>query len=449
VRDVTPDAVPCGLVELDAHGVIIAANEVFRAWTGTVSVAGRRLADFIDSVDPVRGLAAADIVFLKNDRGIRRPVLVEGAFGEGIAVIFDATRRQEVEDGLLQTHALVRRTQNRLQLVIDASIAFAAASTEEDLGQLLAETAARAYAAEESIVFLADDGDLHQVAGTYPFAELDVAELLSIPALRRGEVVKIAGVEEAHAIAASLGRAFVSAGVHSIIASPIWHEDEVLGVFVCFFLHPRTFDEQASPLANALSGQAGQVITSLRLQRALEHAATHDETTSLPNRRFLEEQLQGRRADDAFTAIFFIDLDGFKHVNDGYGHAVGDRLLREVAARLRGIVRGEHVVARYGGDEFVVVADVSDPDAATEIAERIRLRLAERYESIPAHLPLSASIGVALADGSISVGTDQLIRLADQAMYAAKDAGGNRVSAAIAPIARIAIEDLAGGPALP
>jgi GGDEF domain-containing protein len=97
----------------------------------------------------------------------------------------------------------------------------------------------------------------------------------------------------------------------------------------------------------------------------------------------------------------------------------------------------------------VVVADVSDPDAATEIAERIRLRLAERYESIPAHLPLSASIGLALADGSISVGTDQLIRLADQAMYAAKDGGGNRVSAAIAPIARIAIEDLAGDPALP
>ncbi|GAA2072893.1 hypothetical protein GCM10009840_02250 [Pseudolysinimonas kribbensis] len=448
MRDVVPDAVPCGLVELDDQGAIVGANEVFRAWTGTVSVAGRLLTDFIDSIDPQRGLAAGDIVFLKNDDGMRRPVLVEGPLGAGIAVVFDATHRQAVEDGLLQTHALVRRTQNRLQLVIDASIAFSAATTEEELGQLLAETAARAYAAEESMVFLSDDGRLRQVAGTYPFAELDVGELLSIPALRRGEVVKIAGAEEAYAVAAPLGRAFVSAGVHSIIASPIWHEDDVLGVFVCFFLHPRGFDEQASPLASALSGQAGQVITSLRLQRALEHAATHDETTSLPNRRFLEEQLQLHERVDGLTAIFFVDLDGFKHVNDGHGHAVGDRLLREVGARLRSIVRGDHVVARYGGDEFVVVAEVPDPDAAAEIAERIRIRLAERYESIPAHLPLSASIGVALADASTPIGTDQLIRLADQAMYAAKDAGGDRVSAAIAPTVRSTLGDLASGPAL-
>jgi diguanylate cyclase (GGDEF)-like protein len=436
-------------VELDEQGAIVAANQVFRTWTGTASVVGRRLIEFIDSVDPVRGLAAGDIVFLRNDQGMRRPVLVEGALTAGTAVIVDATRRQAVEDGLLQTHALVRRTQNRLQLVIDASIAFAAAATEEELARLLAETAARAYAAEESIVFLADDGALRQAAGSYPFAELDVDELLSLPALRRGEVVKIAGSEEAYAIAAPIGRAFVAAGVHSLIATPIRHEDEILGAFVCFFLHPRAFDEQASPLASALSGQAGQVITSLRLQRALEHAATHDQTTSLPNRRYLEEQLQERRATDALTAIFFIDLDGFKHVNDGHGHAVGDRLLREVGARLRGIVRGEHVVARYGGDEFVIVADVPNPDAANEIAERIRARLAERYESIPAHMPLSASIGLALADGSLPVGTEQLIRLADQAMYAAKDAGGDRVTAAIPPIAARVVEGLAASRVLP
>lgn len=446
--DVPADAVPCGLVQLDAQGLILAANEVFRAWTGTVSVTGRPLTEFIDSADPGRGLAAGDIVFLTNEDGLRRPVLVEGALSRGIAVVFDATRRQAVEDGLLQTHALVRRTQNRLQLVIDASIAFAAATTEEDLAQLLADTAARAYAAEESIVFLADDGELRPVAGSYPFADLDASELLSNPALRRGEVVKIAGADEAFAVAAPIGRAFLSAGVHSIIASPVGHEDDVLGVFICFFLHPRGFDEQASPLASALSGQAGQVITSLRLQRALEHAATHDETTSLPNRRFLEEQLQLREGSGGLTAIFFIDLDGFKHVNDGYGHAVGDRLLREVGGRLRAIVRGDHIVARYGGDEFVVVAEVGSPDAAAGIADRIRLRLAEPYESIPAHLPLSASIGLALTDGATPVGTDQLIRLADQAMYAAKDAGGDRVTAAVPPIARGAVRDLASGTAL-
>jgi len=349
-------------------------------------------------------------------------------------VIFDATRRQEVEDGLLETHALVRRTQNRLQLVIDASIAFAEATSEKELAELLAETTARAYAAEESLVFLAGPDGLEPVAGSYPFGDLAHAELLALPGLPRGEVVKISGVDQAYALAAPFGRAFTSAGVHAVIVAPIRHEAETLGAFACFFLHPRSFDEQASPLASALSGQAGQVITSMRLQAALEHAATHDETTGLPNRRYLEERLQAPQGEpgDA-TAIFFVDLDGFKRVNDQFGHAVGDRLLREVGERLRGAIRDDQVVARYGGDEFVVVADVPSPRIATEMAERIRLRLEQPYGTVPAHIALSASIGVALADGTGAIGTDQLIRLADQAMYAAKDAGGNRVAAAAGP----------------
>jgi diguanylate cyclase (GGDEF)-like protein len=430
VHDIPADDVPCGDVELDAEGRITGANALFRAWVGTLSVEGRRFAEFIDSSDPERGLAVGDIVFLIDADGPRRPVIVEGGASEGVAIVFDATRRQAVEDGLLETHALVRRTQNRLQLVIDAAIAFAAATTERDLAELLADSAARAYAAEESIVFLADEsGRFAPAAGTYPFGDLAFGELLALPGLSRGDVVKIAGTDRAYAIAAPLGRAFTSAGVHSVIVAPVRHEADVLGFFVCFFLHPRAFDEQASPLASALAGQAGQVITSLRLQRQLEHAATHDEITGLPNRRFLEERLQLGGSVAGSTAILFVDLDGFKSVNDRFGHAVGDRLLREVGERLRGSVRAEHVVARYGGDEFVIVADVPDGSAA-ELAERLRRRIEEPYDTVPEHVAISASIGVSVAEGAGPVGTDQLIRLADQAMYAAKGAGGNRVTAA-------------------
>ena len=421
------DEVPAGVLRLDADGRIVEANAVFRAWTGADPVIGRRLAEFVDAVEPDRALAEGDIVFLRNADGLRRPVLVEGADEPGLVVVFDATRRQEVEDGLLETHALVRRTQIRLQLVIDASIAFAEAATERGLAELLVETASRAYAAEEALVFLAGPGGLSPAAGSYPFGDLAYGELLALPGLARGEVVKVSGVDAAYGIAAPLGRAFTSAGVHAVIVAPIRHEGETLGAFACFFLHPRAFDEQASPLASALAGQAGQAITSMRLQAALEHAATHDETTGLPNRRFLEERLRAPASGGA-TAIVFIDLDGFKRVNDGFGHAIGDLLLREVGARLRASVRAEHVVARYGGDEFVVVAEMTDPRAASELAERIRDRLEKPYATVR-DVTISASVGVAVADGSTPIGVDQLLRLADQAMYAAKGAGGNRVAA--------------------
>jgi diguanylate cyclase (GGDEF)-like protein len=436
VQDVEADRVPSGLVEFDEHGRLIDANAVFLGWVGVDSVAGRELGDFVDSADPERVLASGDIVFLRRHDGVRRPVLIERREGGRLAVVFDATHRQEVEDGFLQSHALVRRTQNRLQLVIDASISFAATTSESELAGLLADTAARAYAAEESIVFLTDEaGQLSRAAGSYPFGDLPYVELVGLPGLESGEVIKISGVDEAFAVAAPLGRAFTSAGVHSVIVAPVHHEEALLGVFACFFLHPRAFDDQASPLASALAGQAGQVITSLRLQRRLEHAATHDETTGLPNRRYLEEHLRGPRGGSERIAMFFVDLDGFKGINDTLGHLAGDRVLREVGCRLRSIMRDGDIVARFGGDEFVVAAAVSAADTAEEIAERIRRTIEDPYLGLPLGVRVTASVGFALADAEAQLETDRLIRLADQAMYAAKSAGGNRASSAPEPSA--------------
>lgn len=423
------DHLPCGLVEQDPDGRLVVANARFRDWVGTDEVIGRDLAEFIDSADPRAALASKEIVFLRGQAGHRRPVLLEQA-ADGTIAFFDATHRQEVEDGLHRSHGLVRRTQNRLQLVIDASIAFAAAATEAELASLLADTAARAYAAEESIVFLSDEaGRLHPAAGSYPLVDLAYGELVGLPQLRRGEVVKVSGIEEAFAVAAPVGRSFDSAGVHSMIVAPVLHEGVLLAVFACFFLHPRQFDDQASPLAGALAGQAGQVITTVRLQRRLEHAATHDGITGLPNRRYLEERLRNPDSPlEGNVAILFVDLDGFKLINDTFGHSVGDHLLADVGRRLRDAVRDSDVVARYGGDEFVVVAEVDDAAAATALAERIRSCSEEPYGVAGESLSVTASIGLALADLSMPIRTDQLIRLADQAMYDAKSTGGNRIS---------------------
>ena len=155
-----------------------------------------------------------------------------------------------------------------------------------------------------------------------------------------------------------------------------------------------------------------------------EHQANHDSLTELPNRKLLVDQLEAAlkdRADSESVALFVLDLDRFKEVNDTLGHQTGDRLLQIVAQRLREAVRPEDTVARLGGDEFaVLLAPVRDEEAALEVARRIGVALAEPFQLEGMLLELEGSVGVALAPAH---GTDveQLLRCADIAMYVAKD----------------------------
>ena len=129
--------------------------------------------------------------------------------------------------------------------------------------------------------------------------------------------------------------------------------------------------------------------------------------------------------------MLFIDIDGFKHVNDSYGHLVGDKLLKNIAQRLRDCVRKSDTVGRFGGDEFVVVLNGIDSfDNVLVIAENIRAQLEKTYQFDNLNLQLSPSIGVALYPDN---GNDeqQLLQYADQAMYRAKNAGGNRVDVGV------------------
>jgi diguanylate cyclase (GGDEF)-like protein len=220
-----------------------------------------------------------------------------------------------------------------------------------------------------------------------------------------------------------------AAGVHALIAAPLQHDGEFFGVFACFFRHPRSFDQEAAPLADALANQATQTLTTIRLQRRLEHAAMHDETTGLPNRRMLEEQSTKSQARQ--VGLIFVDLDGFKTVNDRLGHDLGDDVLREVGRRLRAAVRPVDVVARYGGDEFIVVCEGADESVAHEVAERVRHAIGEEYPFLPGGMRLGASVGISVGTVFQSVAPlDRLIRAADQAMYEAKTAGGNRITLA-------------------
>ncbi len=184
----------------------------------------------------------------------------------------------------------------------------------------------------------------------------------------------------------------------------------------------------------ALTLRLGQ----LRLQRdALRVLAETDELTGLPNRRSGLDQLQHEimlaRARGRSLAVAFLDADHFKAVNDTHGHAVGDRVLARIAQRVREGVRGGDVVARVGGEEFLVVLPGADASAAWQRLERVRQRIEEDPEGRALGLPaITASAGVTLLRP-----TDRdaaaLLRRADAAMYRAKHYGRNRVELDVAP----------------
>jgi diguanylate cyclase (GGDEF)-like protein len=163
----------------------------------------------------------------------------------------------------------------------------------------------------------------------------------------------------------------------------------------------------------------------------LRHQAMHDALTGLPNRILaldrVEQMLARARRGQFPVAALYVDVDGFKAVNDSFGHAAGDELLRTVGKRLESVVREGDTAARIGGDEFVVLVEGSTLDAGAElVAERLLEVLSQPYEmsgEAGRELSVTASIGIALG---LRAGADELLRDADIAMYEAKAAGKNR-----------------------
>jgi len=154
-----------------------------------------------------------------------------------------------------------------------------------------------------------------------------------------------------------------------------------------------------------------------------EHLASHDALTDMPNRRLLEDRLEQAlaRADRQHhkIAILALDLDSFKEVNDTFGHRVGDLVLKSVATRVKARLRASDTLARTGGDEFTIVADVADPLGAQVLVSALELAFAQPFEVEGKLVTTGASIGVALYpdDGR---GADDLRAAADKAMYVAK-----------------------------
>ncbi|MFC5577818.1 diguanylate cyclase domain-containing protein [Lysobacter niabensis] len=214
---------------------------------------------------------------------------------------------------------------------------------------------------------------------------------------------------------------------------PLCTSDRVIGALVVQSYHSTVrYSAEDKQLLQFVSEQIAAAIERKRSRALLEHLVGHDPLTELPNRNFFHERLEqalvAAQRENLRLAVLYLDLDGFKGINDRYGHDLGDLLLREVGQRIHRCVRQSDMVARLGGDEFVVMLyGIAHAEHAHMAAEQIRKVLLEPYVLEGHTVQISASIGIALHPEH---GEDKkpLLRHADNAMYAAKRNGGNRLA---------------------
>lgn len=189
------------------------------------------------------------------------------------------------------------------------------------------------------------------------------------------------------------------------------------------------FDKNGKPVR--FVGFNTDISKQVEYQKKLDHIAKHDVLTQLPNRFLLSELLtyamHKTKRENKYLALLFIDLDGFKDVNDTYGHDIGDEVLLSVASKMNDIIRESDIVSRIGGDEFVVVA--SGLHSHNEIFPLLQRLLSDLSSDIiydDKRIKISASIGVSFYPQIKDIGNESLIRQADQAMYDAKLSGKNQ-----------------------
>jgi diguanylate cyclase (GGDEF)-like protein len=218
--------------------------------------------------------------------------------------------------------------------------------------------------------------------------------------------------------------AFAADGIRAALAIPVHEHGDVVGsIVVATHQAGRTYSQVEREILTAFAEHASLALTDAKTVSDAIHQALHDGLTDLPNRQLLIDRLEHAqaRAERAGTrvAVLFVDLDTFKNVNDTFGHAVGDILLREAARRLLGCIRAADTAARFGGDEFVVLLEDVEEARVTQVADRILETMNDPFEVEGRELYIGASIGIAIG-GRVN---DDLLRNADLALYRAKARG--------------------------
>jgi two-component system cell cycle response regulator len=223
-------------------------------------------------------------------------------------------------------------------------------------------------------------------------------------------------------------------GMQSLLILPLLVREDPVGTLALAAKRPEAFTAQARQTLSAMANQLAVALANAESVRRLSELATTDGLTGCLNKRsFLDEMEKRLKVAERFgkkLSLIVTDIDHFKSVNDTYGHAVGDHVIRGLGEILRNLKRETDVVGRFGGEEFCILCEETDARGAVQLAERVREQLRERqFESELGRLHVTCSLGVAQFPDDAK-DDKQLFELADKALYLAKQTGRNRVCTA-------------------
>ena len=430
------DRCPTPLVVVDDAGTIVYANQALMALTGYSKVDGVRTSIFeYLHPDDVDWIAEAFMQLAHQDpdeAGWRgrpwAPIHARLVARDGVPIPVEVRGRDATDDPEIGGVVYEVRPAHEREIFQRVLTGVAAGGDDETQLDLVMELVASSPLEISAAILELHDGEaVDVVAATSDIIQtvLEQADAGDLDVLTRSaETPTFVAVDD---VPGALGKGLAVAGLvdawRTDVASPAPRSQHRLVAFT------PTHHVPAIGVIDALRRAAeltAVVLLRTRTEGLLKHAARHDELTELPNRRGL---LDGARATAAAElAVLFVDLDGFKAVNDRYGHATGDVVLRELAERIRTVTRPADLVARLGGDEFAVVISSATREeldtAVPSLADRIIDVVDEPVETERGTASLSASVGYVIVDAA--VGLEQALASADRAMYVAKRAGGAR-----------------------
>jgi diguanylate cyclase (GGDEF)-like protein/PAS domain S-box-containing protein len=449
--------VPCGIVSTEHDGVMVAVNRSFEELIGYASekLIGTTFRALLTSgsqlfyetrfrpVLELDGSAREVALTLKRADGHIISILVNATRIDANRIqmaVFDSSKRQDWERELLAARRAAETSERRVTALQSATTKFTAAGSESELASALVNSAKNVFFADDAAVVLFEDtGALRVAEGRHlllPLIRLQGAHPEDAKFIA-AEVIAIPNLGIAEATSHESAEVLKSLHMEALTAVPLVGDGRILGALISFFRREREFDETTIALHHALARQASLVLDRIRLRRELEQLAMHDQLTGLANRNLLSERLSHAlaQAERSRTpmALLFLDLDGFKRVNDDLGHHAGDAVLQTVAKRIDGVVRDADIVGRFGGDEFLVICDHADEDTAVLVATRIVEAIAHPMVGLTHGHPVTTSVGIAVyrPDGTEAPDSDVLVRAADTAMYVSKNGGPGRISVSL------------------